>query len=190
MKTSQPELPLRLLSLISSNDFDWDGKCEFDEQGRVRSFRVQSIHNNYQMRPVPTSGEIVDIARSAKQSLSQALAPATRAEIAGAIKKLSLHFGMQARSADEVKHMFGDYCVDLNGYPLFLIDEACATLRTNGEVKFLPSSGELIGLMKPKLAKLKKIQQRVGMILGETPPAKQKPCSGMASLSDALDFFS
>ena len=155
----------------------------------MKGFRKgrESTKNSFQMRPIPRTEGALMAAKQAKQSLCQALTPATRGQIAVLIKKLSLHCGMQAKAASEVKMLLADYCIDLAGYPAYLIEEACGEIRRDPSNKFLPSSGALIQIMTPKMNKLKLIKRRVDKILGEEKDPQPKKQKGMISISSALD---
>ena len=188
MITSQQVLPSRLVSLINDRDVDWDGNCEFDENGKVVGFKVPSQSNHLRMRPIPKNEELLKDVREADKLLASVMKPATRDEIGIMIKKLSLHCGMQAKAPEEVKFMFLDYCNDLAEYPKALINEACEKYRKLPEGNnFLPSSGKLISLMSEKYHKLKFMRQRINKILGKEAPKPQKENKELSFL-ESLEF--
>jgi hypothetical protein len=175
------------VSTITSTKIDWDSNCKFDELGNVVGFHRQDIKNNYSMKPVPHDEKILKLAREGKKVLDGVMKPASREEIALAVKKLSLHCGMQDRAPNDVKHMFNDYCEDLKQYSLLLINDACAAYRKSlKSSKFLPSSGELIALIKPRYAKLARMRDRINKILGEQENLPKDKKDGTVLLSDLL----
>jgi len=167
---------------------DWDGNCEFDENGVVVRFKKPNPANSFSMRPIPQTDAVLSDAKAAKATLDVALRPPAKQELALIVKKLSLHCGMQKKAPEEVNLLFADYWEDLKAYPKFLIEEACQKYRLLPEGNdFMPSSGKLVSMMAEKLAKLNFIRRRVDKILGlqvdDTKPKQNKP----VSLSEALD---
>lgn len=136
------------------------------------------------MKPIPQGEGIINDALKADKLLQSVMNPATREQIAMAIKKLSLHCGKQFKNPDDIKHMFNDYCEDLAEYPALLINQACKSYRTQAEGNnFMPSSGKLIELMSKRMHSLRKIKSRVDKILGVQPVANEKP----VSLNEAIE---
>ena len=172
---------------MGNKNIDWEGNCEFDENGKVSGFKKQSSSNSYSMVPIPNGEKLLEDARDAEKVLASIMQTASGAEIAVAIKKLSLHCGMQAKAPDDVKHMFVDYCQALAEYPKVLIDEACAHYRKLPEGNnFLPSSGKLISLMSSKYHNMKGMQKREDQILGKYQ-AKQERENKSVSIMDAIN---
>lgn len=187
MTTLQQELPLPLVNLINNKNIDWNGDCEFDENGEVTGFKRDLPTNSYRLQPIPKSDKLLTDARNAERLLASVMQPATKNQIAIAIKKLSLHCGLQAKAAQEVQSMFTDYCHDLEKYPKLLIDKACTEYRTLPEGNnFMPSSGKLISLMSGQYNKLKFLQLRIDQILGKSEPKKERENKSI-SIMDALE---
>ena len=158
---------MHLVRICQNTNIDWNGNCQFDDDVKVIVFNTSSTKNSFGIQPIPSDNTIVEDAKKAKVDIAKALEPAKREEIALAIKKLSLHCGMQKRSPDEVRYMFNDYCQDLKEYPVALIELACTQVRMNPEKAFLPSSGELVEVIRPRFNKLKSLHKRILQILGE-----------------------
>jgi len=172
---------------MKNHNIDWSGNCEFDENGKVTGFKVPSTSNHFGMIPIPNDEKTMQDAREADRVLNSVMQPATKDQIAIAIKKLSLHCGLQAKAPSEVKSMFVDYCYDLRGYPKALIDEACRLYRQMPEGNsFMPSSGKLISLINEKYHKMKFMRSRIDKILGKDKPEPKRENKAI-SLMDALD---
>ncbi len=183
--TSQEGLSLPFLNLIKNNDVDWDDNCIF-ENGKVTGFKRDLVTNNYRMRPIPRGDKAINDAKEAAKILDVALRPATPNQIAVAVKKLSLHCGMQAKAPEEVKYMFQDYCNDLGKYPIQLIEDACAQYRQLPEGNnFMPSSGTLISMMNEKYHKMQFLKVRIDKILGTHVEIKRE--NRTLSLNEALN---
>lgn len=186
MTTSAEGFPLPLLKLLSNQEVDWDGVCNF-EDGKVVSFKYDLPSNHRQMRPIPQSDKAKQDAKIALSVLEGLMKPATSDQIAIAVKRLSLHCGMQAKAPEDVKSMFLDYCHDLKKYPIKLLEDACAKYRTMPEGnQFMPNSGQLMALMHEKYTKMLFMKIRIDKILGTyvSPEPKQ---NRVLSLDEALD---
>ena len=171
---------------LGSKHIDWNGNCIFDDSGKVTGFRIQSQANRFDMLPIPTDKQSLIDAREADRMLSAIMTPATYEQISLSLKRLSLHCGLQAKAPEEVKSMIMDYCFDLGRYPTKLIEQACTEYRTSPSLKkFMPSSGELIGMIKPKYEKMESLRIRIDKVLGNYRDKKQTN-SGEKSLSDLI----
>ena len=174
------------MSLINNSNIDWNGNCRFDEKGEIIEFVHSSPNNHYGLKPVPKTDAVLKDAREAEKLLSSIMQPATKDQIAIAVKKLSLHCGMQAKAPEEVKSMFMDYCRDLAEYPKVLIDESCEIYRKQPDGNnFMPSSGKLISLINGKYHKMKFLRSRIEKILG-THEAIPERGNKSVSLMDAI----
>jgi len=172
---------------VNNTNIDWDGNCEFDANGKVVRFLRESLSNSYSMRPIPKTEAVMVDARNASKMLDSVMQPVTRDQIVIAIKKLSLHCGMQAKSPEDVKFMMTDYCQDLTEYPVSLINEACETYRKLPDGNsFMPSSGKLISLMSHKYQKMKFLRTRIDKILGKYEATPQRGNKSV-SLMDAIE---
>ena len=176
-----------MLALINNPNIDWNGVCKFDEDGKIVEFTATSVSNHHGMKPIPKSTKLIADANQADRVLASVMQAATRNDIAVAVKKLSLHCGMQAKAANEVESMFMDYCNDLAEYPKSLIDGACESYRRQPEGNnFMPSSGKLISLMASKYGKMKFLRGRIDKILGKSTRTETRG-NKTVSLMDALD---
>lgn len=187
IQISQQELPSRLLNQITDKNIDWEGHCEFDENGKVVKFKIPNPSNNFRMAPIPMDNKTLHEAKIADLTLKAIMQPATKEQIAICIKRLSLHCGMQAKAPEEVKYLFLDYCNDLAAYPIKLIEDACKGYRTTSEGnQFMPSSGKLISIIEPKYRKFKLLRTRIDKILG-TYIASTERQNKTLSLDEALN---
>lgn len=178
---------MRLLRQIINPNIDWEGVCNFDENGKLESFKsATSPQNKSWLRPIPKDDKTLQEAKIADLTLKAIMKPATREQVAISIKRLSLHCGMQAKAPEEVKYLFLDYCNDLASYPIKLIEDACKAYRTSAEGnQFMPSSGKLISMIEPEYRKYRKLRIRVDKILGTQEEPKQRQ-NKTVSLSEAL----
>ena len=150
-------------------------------------FKKPSVHNSFQMVPIPQSEEVLQEANVASERLREAMRPSKVEEVAMVLKRLSLHCGMPPRSPEEVKSMLGDYYHDLGEYPIALLEEAAESLRKMEEgSKYLPSSGKLISMMMPKYRKMQLMRKRIDQILGVYVEPVRKE-NKMMSLTEALN---
>ena len=175
-----------LLKQITSRDIDWDGSCEFDGNGKVVKFIKPSSANHFRMLPIPKDDNTINEAKQADLILKGIMKSATKDQIGICIKRLSLHCGMQAKTPEEVKSLFLDYCNDLEIYPIKLIEDACAQYRTMPQGNsFMPSSGQLLTLIDPQYNKMRLLKKRIDKILGVyvRPLARENKT---LSLSEAL----
>lgn len=148
-------------------------------------FKTELSTNSFRMVPIPKSDKAVNDAKEALKIIDAALTPATPNQIAVAVKKLSLHCGMQNKAPEEVKYMFQDYCNDLGSFPIQLIEDACASYRKLPQGNnFMPSSGQLIAMMAEKQKKLQFLKTRVNKILGVEVERKE---NRGVSLMDVLN---
>lgn len=172
--------------MLNDKDIDWEGNCIFEGKNVV-GFKINLPTNHRHMKPIPYSERALNDAKIALQTLEGIMQPATREQIAIAIKKLSLFFGMSKMSPNESSSFLADYYYDLKKYPIKLIEEACAAYRMLPEGNdFMPRSGKLITLMAEKYSKMQFMKIRINKILG-TYIAPEHKQNKETSLSEALD---
>jgi len=150
-------------------DIDWEGNCNFDENGKVVSFKVAKASNHYRMRPLPQGEKTINEAKQASIWLDSVVRPVTRDAFILIFKRLTIHCGMQNRTPQEIASLTADYYQDLGKYPAKLIDEACSAYRLLPENNsFMPSSGKLISFMQVEFAKMQYQRKIINQILGLT----------------------
>lgn len=172
---------------MDNKNIDWDENCIFEDE-KVTGFKISRASNNYRTLPIPNDDKTLQEARQAAVLLDSVMQPATREQIAIAVKKLALHCGLQAKAPEDVKSMFMDYCIDLKAFPAKLINDACQEYRTMHEGNnFMPSSGKLISLMEVKLRMMKNMRNKIDKILGIRNEPSNLKQNQTISLTEALN---
>lgn len=160
-------LPQRLNSLLNSRLIDWEGNCEFDENGKVTGFRRETNTNSYSLRPIPKDSEIVEQAKAARLQIDDICRPCNKKEFAEIITRLSLHCALQKKDQGLIKALMQDYWEDIGHYPLPLVKEACVLYRRlpSGN-EFMPTPGKLMDLVRPRLIQFERMVRKINLILG------------------------
>lgn len=162
---SQLDFSEHWINLTTEKTIDWYDNCIFNEQGKVMGFKRNSIRNDSSTLPIPLDEISVNEARKVCNILEEVLKPATKQEIAVCLKKLSLHLPVTGKTEEELKYFFTDYCNDLKGYPVYLIDFACAKFRKDPESRFFPRVSQLIEIIEEITSYLLSQQDKARRIL-------------------------
>ena len=188
-----PSLKEHTFSLLKNDRIDWNGSCEFDEDGKFVSFtNPNNPRNQMGLKPIPkydVDSQVKKELSEARKSLDDMIRPPDKNQFSTMITKLGLHCGMQQKKPESVKAMLRDYWEDFGDYPLFLIEKACQKYRKMEEGnKFMPNSGKMISMMYEENYKLKKLSDRLNRLLGEDKPNNsEKRQNGIVHIEDILN---
>lgn len=185
-------LTVQIAGLLTTDKIDWSGKYVFHGDGRVDAQAtadngVAWVDMGMMRLPVLTDEGREELLAS-KVALSDAMRRPTPDEFKTILTRLRLHFGMQDKSPEEVRSLLNDYWDDLREYPVLLLADVARQWRRNPANKWFPKVGELLTLIMPRAAQLKRMMQRTCQALGEPAPEETKRrATGKNSLQDILN---
>lgn len=120
-------------------------------------------------------------------------APASTMDFADQLSRLALHYWRPDFKPTEAAMLNADYLEDLRGITLDELKTACATWRRNGENRFYPTSGQMLGLVKDAMAE--RARQRRGaeylleLLVDDAPADDGKafdPAAALRKLAEGL----
>lgn len=132
-----PSLTPWLKSCMNAADIDWSGRLPLTATGAIDQRAAESAgHHSARLRPMPIAAKDSDQYRELEEAVRAArlaLLPATAAEAAFELKRLSVWCPMGNRDVRDFKMMIHDALTDLADIPLDLLQKACAAYRNDSD---------------------------------------------------------